>query len=159
MRYISWLLFVFALLAMPAGAQEPPAAGQELRYDESGISAVAQPTYSLDAPPKPTRLDFDFRQDESRAWVNGLGDFQVSGWIKHRGLLCGTYQMGVRFGTGAPGCQNVTWVTDPLYVSSHLQCNGARMSHMGGDNLAELAAQLERLTCAQRVVRCTGNCR
>jgi hypothetical protein len=149
-----WLFVSFALLAGSAAAVE-----QDLQPDESGISATAQPTYSLDGQQKPIRLDFDFREGESLAWLNKNGDLQVRGWIKHRGLLCATYQMGLRFGVGAPACLNVTWLSDPIFVTSHLQCNGARVSHLGDDNLPDMAAELGRITCAQRVVRCSGNCK
>lgn len=159
MRHISWLLLVSALLCGPAAAREPAATMQELQPGESGLSAPAQPTYSLDGQQKRVRLDFDFREGESRAWLNQDGDLQIQGWIKHRGLLCATYRMGLRFGSGAPACQNVTWLTEPIYLSSQLQCNNARVSHLGSDNLPELATKLDRITCAERVIHCTGNCR
>ncbi len=107
---------LLALGAFVAGSAMP--VEQELGPDEVGISASAQITYSLDAKPKPERLDFDFRVDDSHAWINDDGDFQVSGWIKHTGLRCATYSMGVRFGVGAPGCLNVEWITEPLFVTS-----------------------------------------
>lgn len=160
MRHASWLLMFAA--AMPFGtatAQDPAAVVQELQAGESGLSAPTQPTYSLDGRQTLARLDFDFREGESRAWLNQDGDLQVRGWIKHRGLLCATYRMGVRFGSGAPACQNVTWLTEPIYLTAQLQCNGARVSHLGSDNVPELAAQLDRITCAERVIHCTGNCR
>lgn len=153
------LISTLALLCGPAVAQEPAAVVQELQMGESGLSAPAQPTYSLDGSQKRVRLDFDFREGESRAWLNQDGDLQVQGWIKHRGLLCATYRMGVRFGSGAPACQNLTWLTEPIYLTSQLQCNGARVSHLGSDNLPALASQLDRITCAERVILCTGNCR
>ena len=159
MRSISWLLFVSALLSGPATAQEPATAVQELQAGESGLSAPAQPTYSLDGQTEITRLDFDFREGESRAWLNRDGDVQTRGWVLHRGLLCATYRMGLRFGTGNPACQNVTWLTEPIYLTSQLQCNSARVSHLGSNNLPELAAQLDRITCAERVIHCTGNCK
>ena len=132
---------------------------QELGPDEMGVSAPAQITYSLDAKPKPARLDFDFRAGDSRAWINDDGDFQVSGWIKHSGLLCATYRMGVRFGVGSPGCLNVEWITEPLFVTHESQCNDARVQHAGGGNDAELGKRLATITCVERVVRCTGNCK
>ena len=132
---------------------------QELGPDEMGVSAPAQITYSLDAKRKPKRLDFDFRAGDSRAWINDDGDFQVSGWIKHSGLLCATYRMGVRFGVGSPGCLNVEWITEPLFVTNESQCNDARVEHAGGDTDAGLGERLATITCGERVVRCTGNCK
>jgi len=132
---------------------------QELGPDEVGVSASAQVTYSLDARPKPARLDFDFRMGDSHAWINDNGDFQVSGWIKHTGLLCATYRMGVRFGVGSPGCLNVEWITEAVFVTSDIQCNDARVEHTGGDTDAVLGKRLATITCGERVVRCTGNCK
>ena len=135
------------------------AAEQQLEADESGLSAQARPTYSLDAKPYINRLDFDFRAGESTAWLTGDGNFHVHGWLRHRGLLCATYTMGVRFGVGAPGCLNVDWISDPVYVTSQYQCNGARVEHEGGDSVPEVGAQIAKVTCAERVVRCKGSCR
>jgi hypothetical protein len=132
---------------------------QLLGPDEFGISAPAQITYSLDARPKPERLDFDFRAEDSLAWINDEGNFQVSGWIKHSGLLCATYRMGVRFGMGSPGCLNVEWLTEPRFVTSEVQCNDARIKHTGGDTDPALGERLARITCGERVVRCTGSCK
>jgi len=135
------------------------AAGQQLESDESGISAQARPTYTLDAKPRINRLDFDFRTGESTAWLNADGDFHLHGWVPHRGLLCATYQMGVRFGIGAPSCLNVEWITDPVYVTSQFQCNGARVEHDGGGGSPDIGAQIAKITCAERVIRCSGSCK
>jgi hypothetical protein len=148
---------MLAFSALLAGNAWP--AEQQLESDESGISATARPTYSLDAKPHINRLDFDFRTGESTAWLNGNGDFHVHGWLLHRSLLCATYRMGVRFGIGAPGCLNVEWVSDPVYVTSHYQCNGARVEHDGGDTAPAIGAQIGKITCAERVVRCSGSCK
>ena len=154
MNRIAAILALTALLAGTASAVE-----QELGPDEIGVSAPAQITYSLDARPKPERLDFDFRAGDSLAWINGDGNFQVSGWIKHTGLLCATYRMGLRFGIGSPGCLNVEWITEPLFVTNELQCNEARVEHAGGDTDAGLGKRMAAITCGERVIRCTGHCR
>ena len=149
-----------ALLALGAFATgNAMSVEQELGPDEVGVSAPAQITYSLAAKPKPERLDFDFRVGDSHAWINEHGDFQVSGWIKHTGLLCATYSMGVRFGVGAPGCLNVEWITEPLFVTSDIQCNDARVEHAGGDTDVGLGQRLATIACGKRVVRCIGSCR
>ena len=142
------------LIAAKAGAAE-----QQLASDESGISAQARPTYSLDAKPHVNKLDFDFRTGESTAWLNADGDFHLRGWVKHRSLLCATYQMGVRFGIGAPACMNVEWISDPIYVTSQFQCNGARVEHTGGNTAPDIGAQIARISCAERVIRCSGSCK
>src|SRR5437899_1186813 len=92
LRFFPLIAFV-ALVASQAWPAE-----QQLDPQESGITAASRPTYSLDARPQINRLDFDFRAGESSAWVNNTGDFHLHGWIPHRGLLCATYSMGVRFG-------------------------------------------------------------
>ncbi|HZF23372.1 MAG TPA: hypothetical protein VE030_07895, partial [Burkholderiales bacterium] len=115
------LAALLSLGAFVAGNAVPVEQG--LGPHEVGVSAPAQITYSLDARPKPERLDFDFRLGDSHAWINDNGDFQVSSWIKHTGLLCATYRMGLRFGTGSPGCLNVEWITEPLFVTVEIQCN------------------------------------
>lgn len=135
------------------------AAGQQLESDESGLSAPANPTYTLVAKPRINRLDFDFRTAESTAWLNAHGDFHLHGWVPHRGLLCATYQMGVRFGIGAPGCLNVAWISDPVYVTSQFQCNGARVEHDGGGGAPDIGARIAKITCAERIIRCSGSCK
>ena len=151
--------FVALLAASLFAASSLHAAEQELEAGERGITAPGQPSYSVSTPPAINRLDFDFRVEETRAWVNEAGDFQVSGWIKHNGLLCGTYRMGLRFGIGAPGCLNVNWVTDPYFVTTEFQCNGARVQHAGGDTAPDVGAQVGKITCAERVITCSGNCK
>ena len=154
MSRFSAVLLLSALIASKAWSAE-----QQLDPDESGVSARARPTYSLDANPHVNRLDFDFRTGESTAWLNADGDFYLQGWVKHRSLVCATYQMGVRFGIGSPGCLNVEWISDPVYVTSQFQCNGARVEHTGGDTLPGIGAQIARISCAERVVRCSGSCK
>jgi hypothetical protein len=154
MSRFSAVLLLSALIAGKAWSAE-----QQLNPDESGVSAPARPAYSLDANPHINRLDFDFRASESTAWLNADGDFYLQGWVKHRSLVCATYQMGVRFGIGSPGCLNVEWISDPVYVTSQFQCNGARAEHSGGDTLPDIGAQIARISCAERVIRCSGSCK
>ena len=150
-----FMLLAFGIvLASPAWP-----ADQQLDPKESGITAASRPTYSLDAHPQITRLDFEFRSGESSAWLNNTGDFHLHGWIPHRGLLCATYSMGVRFGIGSPGCLNVQWLSEPVFVTSQYQCNGARVEHGGGDTLPEIGARIATISCAERVVRCSGSCK
>ncbi len=135
------------------------AADQSLESDERGVNAQARPSYSLDARPRINRLDFDFPDSESRAWLIVDGNFSLHGWVRHRSLLCATYQMGVRFGIGAPGCLSVEWISDPVFVTSHVQCNGARVEHAGGDVAPEMGAVIDKISCAERVIRCSGSCK
>src|SRR5262245_8963302 len=96
------MIRVVAALACALAASAAQCEGQTTDPNEVGITAPGRPTYSLDAKPKVNRLDFDFRAGESTAWLNDKGDFHVHGWIPHRGLLCATYRVGVRFGIGSP---------------------------------------------------------
>lgn len=161
MRRLMIILAAAWLAAGPAHAADSETAPPEqaLEAGERGVTAPGTPAYSLDSPPRINRLDFDFRIDETRAWLNDAGDFQLSGWIKHNGLLCATYRMGVRFGIGAPGCLNVKWITETRYVTREVQCNGARMQHLGGDGDSEVGALVGRITCAERVISCSGTCK
>jgi len=151
-RFVPLLAFV-ALFAGPACPAE------QLDPQESGITAASRPTYSLDAQPQVNRLDFEFRTGESLAWLNSTGDFHVHGWIQHRGLLCATYSMGLRFGAGSPGCLNVEWLSETVYVTSQYQCNGARVEHDGGETMPEIGAKIAQISCAERMVRCSGSCK
>ena len=145
------MVVFFTGLAWPAEQPGEP--------EVSGVTASARSTYSLDAQPSVNRLDFDFRTGESSAWLNRSGDFHLHGWVRHRSLLCATYSMGLRFGVGAPGCLNVEWISEPVYVTSQYQCNGARVEHEGGDSLPALGQHIAKITCAQEIVRCTGYCK
>jgi hypothetical protein len=147
-------LFILAtFIAIPAAA-----ADHDLEANERGVTAVGRPVYSLKLKHTVEKLDFDFHGDESTAWINGAGDFAVGGWVAHRGFLCATYRMGIRFGVGSPACLNVQWIGEPLFVTSHIQCNGARVMHQGGDNDKTLGASVGQITCAERIVRCIGSC-
>ena len=151
------IVAMLALGALSAGAVW--SAERQLEPDERGITAQARTTYSLDAQPRINRLDFEFRPSEATAWMNAEGDFHVHGWVQHRSLLCATYRMGMRFGIGAPGCLNVEWISDPIFVTSQYQCNGARVEHDGGDATPKMGEQIAKITCAERVIRCSGSCK
>src|SRR5258708_7004547 len=148
---------ILALSALFVGEVCP--AEQQLEPDERAVPAKARPISSLAAHPHINRLDFEFRPSESTAWVNADGDFHLHGWVRHRSLLCATYRMGVRFGIGAPGCLNVEWISDPIYVTSQYQCNSARVEHDGGDAAPEMGVQIAKISCAERVIRCSGSCK
>ncbi len=119
--------------------------------------APARPALGYSATGKPDRLDFitfDFR-----AWLRRDGLWHVEGDVTHRGgLFCADYEMGVRFGVGSPGCTNVEWISEVRYVTSRKQCNDAAIRHMGGDIEPELGSRFDTITCAERVLRCNGNC-
>ena len=107
--------------------------------------------------PKAARLDF--RAFDFSGYLLGDGTWQVSSPVTHRGLLCATYEVGVRFGVGSPGCTDVNWLSEPIYVGRQRQCNESTVDHVGGDTTPRLGYQLPYITCVERVVRCTGNCK
>ncbi|MEQ1882322.1 MAG: hypothetical protein ABL878_15285 [Burkholderiales bacterium] len=149
-KYLALLWWVGASIAIAGAAPE---------FRESAITATARPVYSVSATPTVERLEFQFSAEQSTAWLNRKGDFGTDGWVSHIGLRCAEYQLGLRFGIGAPGCLNVEWISAPRFVSSQRQCNGARVMHSGGDSVADLGVALERVSCAERIIRCEGTCK
>ena len=95
-------------------------------------------------------------QASSHAWINQTSTL-VSGGSSL--TYCVLSPLGLRFGVGSPGCLNVEWITEPRLVTTEVQCNDARIEHRGGDTDPALGKRLARITCGERVVRCTGNCK
>lgn len=122
-----------------------------------GVTSVARPSALFTTEGKPERLDFDF--GDIKGWIRQKGGWYVEGPVKHTGLRCATYEIGMRFGVGEPGCTNVTWLSQIDYGTREKHCNGATRQHRGGGFLPELAKDFGRISCAERVVRCTGSCK
>jgi hypothetical protein len=102
----------------------------------------------------------DFHFSNYKAWVKRDGSWYIEGPVTHKGLLCGTYELGMRFGIGKQGgCTDVEWITPDRYVTSQEQCNNAVMQHRGGDIEGMIASRFDEITCAERVVRCSGTCK
>jgi len=120
-------------------------------------SAPTRPSLADLASGKRDRLEFG--GDEFKGWADRSGDWHVEGDVAHVGLLCADYQMGLRFGKGSPGCTNVKWLGEVLYGSRRTQCNGATVKHSAWQNDPGLGSYFGEITCAERVVRCTGNCK
>jgi hypothetical protein len=104
----------------------------------SRTSAPAQAVGSASVVLKPNQLDFNF--GAGKATLTPKGEWTVEASVSHRGLLCGEYSVGIRFGIGRPGCSNVAWLTDVSYATTQRQCNNATLYHQGGDVQPELAA-------------------
>jgi hypothetical protein len=153
-----WRTIVVGGLLLAAGSvgadtpQPPPGEAAEVW----GRTTVARPAAEWDEQGKPAKIDFDF--GDFKMWARKKGGWQIEGWLHHRGLLCGTYYVAVRFGIGDPACNNVKWLDEPRYVSQRTQCNNASVLHSGGDLEFPHAAQFADVTCAERIIRCTGNC-
>lgn len=155
---MGWLASVIAGLLALAGvavAESVPAPTGE-SAEVWGRTTIARPAAEWDESGKPARIDFDF--GDFKMWARKKGGFQIEGWLHHRGLLCGTYYIAVRFGIGEQGCSNVKWLSDPRYVSQRTQCNNASVLHSGGDVEFPHAGEFANITCAERIIRCTGNC-
>jgi hypothetical protein len=103
------------------------------------------------------RKDFNFFG--FKAWLKQGGEWSIDGNVSHKGLLCGTYEVGMRFGVGKEGCTEVEWITTDQYVTSQMQCNNATLNHHGVNVDPDLASRFETITCAERVIRCTGTCK
>jgi hypothetical protein len=101
----------------------------------------------------------NFRFGNMKAWLNSDGDWNIHGRVNHTGLLCATYEVGLRFGAGDPGCTNVKWLSEVSYVTNQRQCNSATTTHTGGDFGSYIKADFDKVTCAERVIRCNGKCR
>ncbi|MDA0236970.1 MAG: hypothetical protein O3B03_00490 [Proteobacteria bacterium] len=102
------------------------------------------------------RADFDF--GAIKAWLREDGHWQIEGDVMHRSGFCGTYQLGIQFGTGNPGCANVKWLTGPIYVTKRLQCNGAGAFHSGGNFSFPAKESFNDINCAQSAIKCNGKC-
>jgi len=119
-------------------------------------SAVARKSIDFGNGSMPQKLEFRF--DTTTAWLRENGEFGLEAEIKHNGLLCGDYEVGIRFGIGAPQCTNVSWITDPYYISRKKQCNNAWMIHAGNGAVSISVDDFRQVTCAQLIIKCTGKC-
>ena len=124
---------------------------------EKRYSAVARKSVDFGVGAKPQKTQFKF--DSASAWLRENGSFQIEAEIKHGSLLCGTYEVGIRFGIGKPECTNVSWLSSTQFVSKRKQCNHAWMAHQGSGTDPELVGDVDLVTCAQLVIKCTGKCK
>ena len=125
---------------------------------DQGITSPARPSAMFTPEGKPERLDFKFGGDIT-GWIRNKGGWHVEGTVGHAGLLCGTYELGMRFGVSEPGCSQVHWLSELEYGTRVTQCNNASQHHDGGGYIPALAKDFDRITCAELVIRCTGNCK
>jgi len=144
---LSCLLFLASQATSAADSAEPPA----------GRTAVARQAMEWGADGKPSKLEFDF--GDFKAWGRRDGSWNIEGRVQHRGLLCGTYTLKVRVGHGNPGCTDVEWFGPPRAVASTTLCNNALGSLSGGDMKFNNAHRFDEITCAERTISCTDNCK
>ena len=120
--------------------------------------ATAPAVKNIDwANPSTSKLEFSF--DGIKGWLRSDGVLQVQGPIQHSGLRCATYQLGIRFGAGKPGCANVKWLTQARYGPGKKHCNSAMLTHTTADNDPNAKKVYARVTCAERLIKCAGNCK
>lgn len=147
---------LLATVLVTAGAAPGPTAADDWQVMNRNTVAV-RPGVAFTTDPKAARIDF--RSFDFSGYVLGDGTWHVSSPVTHRGLICGTYEVGVRFGIGQPGCTDVKWLSEPMYIGSRRQCNEATVDHVGGETTPRLGSQLPSITCVERVLRCRGNCK
>jgi hypothetical protein len=143
-------LVALAVAAAPAMADDPKVA-------PIGRTAIARPTAEWNKDGKPMRLDFDF--GDFKAWLRRDGSWNAAGSVLHHGLLCGTYTLSLRLGHGKPGCTDVQWFNEPRAVASVLLCNSATGILTGGNTEFRDATRIDEITCAERTITCSGNCK
>lgn len=84
------------------------------------------------------------------------GSWDVHGLIRHAGLACANYQVGVRFGLGDASCREVNWITPVRYVTDRKQCNDAEVEHRGGYHEPLLEYEFLNVNCAELSLKCQG---
>jgi hypothetical protein len=149
-RFLPLLAAMLAVLPDPYGGI---ARADEVRK----LSTEPRRSAGIGGPQAPARMDFDF--GGTRAWLLADGNWHIEGMVQHRGVLCGEYRLGMQFGVGNPGCANVEWLGAAAYATYQRQCNNALVRHTGGDVDPIAAREFERISCAQRLIDCSGNCK
>lgn len=120
-------------------------------------TARAQPSTDWTSGGKNQQLDF--RYANARATLRQNGTIVIEGNVTHKGLLCATYYGGIRFGKGNPGCVDVKWITEPIYLTKQKHCNNAMLPHSGADVDPSAAENFKEITCGQLLLKCKGNCK
>ena len=138
---------VFCLVAFTAQSAE------EVR------KLATEPRRSNDIGGEKSLVRLDFRYGDINAWLLEDGNWHIEGSVQHRGAFCAQYSLGIQFGIGSPGCANVQWLGRPAYVTQRRHCNNARLHHSGGDLDYTAAEAFQQINCAQRLIRCSGNCK
>ncbi len=141
------VIAVLLLFAAPAGAED----------DVRKLAAEPRRSQAVGGANALARMDFRFGEIE--AWLVEDGTWHIEGMVQHRGALCADYRLGVQFGRGSPGCANVEWLTREEYGTFVVQCNNALVRHFGGGEDPIAAQNFGKITCGQRLLRCSGNCK
>jgi hypothetical protein len=151
--FVSACTLVLSATLAPAGiAQERTP--EIVRATQTRPQASASTT----ADGRVERVEFQFGLRGDRGWLARNGEMYLDAWVQHQGLLCATYETGLRFGIGEQGCANARWVNGPYWLTRLRQCNNAVVQHVGNDTARELAEHFDGINCVERLVRCTGRC-
>jgi hypothetical protein len=131
-------------------------------------SALADYVRRSAAPAQNPRVQFDsenatqksFSFSASNASLKQNGDISIDGVVTHKGLLCADYEVGLRFGkgSGTRGCTDIEWLTSDEYVWSKSLCNNATIPYQTVGHV-DLLEAFDQITCAERILRCSGNCK
>jgi hypothetical protein len=146
---------VLGVVALVAGAA--PVRAADTAGTPMGRTAVARPAAEWNKDGKPVKLDFDF--GDFKSWIRRDGSWNAEGRIQHDGLMCATYTLSLRVGHGNPGCADVQWFHAPSPVASVTLCNSASGMLTGGNTEFHDAARFDEISCAERSVSCSGNCK
>lgn len=127
--------------------------------DGPGVSrtAIARPAAEWNGEGKPVKLEFDF--GDFKVWARRDGSWNAEGTVQHQGFMCATYTLLLRVGHGTPGCVDVQWFREPVSVASIQLCNNASGMLTGGNLEFRDASRFDEITCAERVISCSGNCK
>jgi hypothetical protein len=93
-----------------------------------------------------------------QGWVDESGAWHLSGEVHHDRLRCATYEAGVQFATGGPGCASANWLGQVSYGTRLRHCNAASRLHSGGNSIPGMGGRFASLSCARVVIRCQGTC-
>jgi hypothetical protein len=123
----------------------------------AGRTTIARQAAEWNSDGKPVKLEFDF--GDFKAWARRDGSWNAEGSVQHRGFRCATYTLLLRVGHGNPGCMNVRWFREPAPVASVQLCNNAPKMLSAGNMEFRDTARFDEITCAERVISCSGTCK
>lgn len=154
-----WRLLTVFLLASCAVNDSQRTAGEGDQIN--GDRIVQQVTLRL-GPAAPA-VDAEgsrmtFRKRGTHGWVDDTGAWQIEAEVDHGRFLCASYEVGIQLGVGDPACSNVTWLTEPEFVTRLRHCNHATRLHTGRGRFTDPADRIDEANCVRVVVRCEGSC-
>jgi hypothetical protein len=144
-----------AIAAMLLGCTTSPDSGEGAGAAEPRL--MRQVTFPL-PPASGTNGERVFAGNGISGSLQPSGDWRLRGEVTHPRLRCGTYRMGLEFGTGGTACEAVDWQTRPQLLRERVQCNNATLIHSGGGKLSLPPQRVGALNCVRVSLRCGGIC-